>query len=124
MVEDLAKKIQEKAGITEEQAKIAAKVAQDYVEDRIAKTVEGKVTSILTDVSTLIKAQVHEALTGKPLVTIAERVGDFAEDAKEALGDLAEGAKERLGKFAGAIGSFFKGGSKEEPKKDEAKKDE
>ncbi|TAE47967.1 MAG: hypothetical protein EAY69_05760 [Cytophagales bacterium] len=125
-MEDLAKKIAEKAGITEEQAKLAAEAAQEYVESRIAQTVEGKITEYLKDISAMIKSQVHEALTGKPLITMAERVGDFAEGAKDKLEDFAEGAKDKLGKIAGSIGSFFTGGNKdkkeEEDKKEEPKK--
>ncbi|TAE68318.1 MAG: hypothetical protein EAZ85_14340 [Bacteroidetes bacterium] len=122
-MEDLAEKIAEKAKITPEQAKLAAEAAQEYVESKIAHTVEGKIAEYLKDISAMIKSQVHEALTGKPLVTMAERMGDFAEGAKDKLGDFAEGAKDKLGKLAGSIGSFFTGGKDKDDDKDEKKEE-
>ncbi len=123
-MEDLAQKVAEKAGITPEQAKIAVETIMQYVEGRVAPLIDAKVEASLKDFSVTLKGQVHEALTGKVLTSFAEKVGDFAEGAKDKLEDFAEGAKERLGSIASATKSFFGfGGKKEEPKKEESKEE-
>ncbi len=124
-MDNLAEKVAEKAGITPEQAKVAVETVLQYVEGRVAPLIDAKVEASLKDFSLTLKGQVHEALTGKTLTSFAEKVGDFAEGAKDKLEDFAEGAKEKLGSFANATKSFFGFGKKEEEKKEiEEKKPE
>lgn len=118
--QNLSEKVAEKAGITPEQAKIAVETVMQYVEGRVAPLIDAKVEASIKDFSIILKGQVHEALTGKTLTSFAEKVGDFAEGAKDRLEDLAEGAKERLGSLANATKSFFGFGKKEDKKEETA----
>ncbi|MCU0447779.1 MAG: hypothetical protein MUE85_23005 [Microscillaceae bacterium] len=121
-MEDLAKHIAEKAGITPEQAKLAADAAIEFIRLRVASAVDTKVEAALGNLVKTIKVDIHEAVTGEAPATWSEKIGDIAEDAQAKLGDLAEDAKEKLGKFAKSATSFFGGwGKKGEEKKLEDK---
>jgi hypothetical protein len=122
-MEELVKTIAEKAGIDEAKAKIAAEAAIEFIENRVARSIDNEVAKAVQTLAFTIKSEVHEAVTGEPAATTMEKLKGFAEGAKDKLEDFAEGAQKTLGDFAKKAGSFFGiGGKKEEEKKEEEKK--
>ncbi len=106
-MEELTKHIAAHADLPEDKAKLAAEAALDFIKKRVANTLDDKIVTATKNLNWLIKAEVHEALTGEPAATFSEKMGDFAEGAKEKLGDFAEGAKEKLGEFSKSAKNFF-----------------
>jgi hypothetical protein len=135
-MEALIKKIAEKAGIDEAKAKLAAEAAIEFIEQRVAKSIDEKVADAVQTMAFTIKSEVHEAVTGEPATTMMQKLttyaegakdklGDFAEGAKDKLEDFAEGAQKTLGSFAKKAGSLFGfGGSKEGEKEEKEEKEE
>lgn len=126
-MEELIKKITEKAGISEDKAKLAAEAAMEFIQDRVAHTIDTKIEVAFKNLKIMAKAEVHEAITGEPAATFMERMGDFAEDAKDKLGDFADAAKDKLGDFAKSTKSFFGGlvgGKKDDKTEDKDEKKE
>lgn len=127
MVDQLAKEIAAHASINEEQGKIAAEIAIEFIKKRVADKVDQKVNEVLTLTSATIKAEVYEAVTGEPKETFMEKASDMADDAKEKIGEFAGDAKEKIGEFADTARNFFSsrfGGGKKEEKKDDKKSDD
>ncbi len=106
-MEELTKHIAAHADLPEDKAKLAAEAAIDFIKKRVAATLDDKIVTATKNLNWLIKAEVHEALTGEPATTFGEKMEDFAEGAKEKLGDLAEGAKEKFGEFSKSAKNFF-----------------
>lgn len=129
-MEDLIKKIAEEAEISEDKAEKAAGAAVEFIKERVARSLDVEVEKILKDTNLLIKAQIHEALTGEPLPTIGERVSEFTSEAREKLGEIGEEAREKLDDFVksaqGFFGSFGKKNKEEEAskKKEESSDDD
>ncbi|EAY29105.1 hypothetical protein [Microscilla marina] len=124
MVDQLAKEIAAHASINEEQGKIAAEIAIEFIKKRVADKVDQKVNEVLTLTSATIKAEVYEAVTGEPKETFMEKASEMTNDAKEKIGEFAGDAKEKIGEFADTARNFFSNrfGKKEEEKKDDDKK--
>ncbi len=106
-MEELSKYIAQHADLPEDKANLAAEAALDFIKKRVANTVDDKVLTATKNLGWLIKAEVHEALTGEHDATLSERLGDFTEDAKEKFGDMAEGAKEKIGELSKNAKNFF-----------------
>lgn len=123
-MEELVKKIAEKAGIPEDKARMAAEAATEFINERVAHTIDNQVASALKNMTVAIKAEVHEAVTGEPAETFFEKMGDLAEGAKEKIEDFAGDAKEKFKEFAKTAKGFFSSFAtkKEEAPKEEEKK--
>jgi uncharacterized protein YabN with tetrapyrrole methylase and pyrophosphatase domain len=106
-MEELSKYIAAHADLPKDKADLAAAAAIEFIKKRVADTVDDQVLTATKNLGWLIKAEVHEALTGEPDATLSERFGDFTEDAKEKFGDLAEGAKEKMGALSKNAKNFF-----------------
>jgi hypothetical protein len=122
-METLIKLIAEKADITEDKAKIATEVAIEFIKERVAHTIDNKVSEAVKNMAWVIKAEVHEAVTGEPTKTWGEKVGNIADKASDKIEDFTEDAGKKLGEWASSAKNFFGFGKKEEEKKDE-KEDE
>lgn len=120
LVEQLTKKIAEKAGISEEQAKLAAETAIEHLHERVAHAIEHKVDAAVKLMAWTVKSEVHEAVTGEPPATLAKKIGDFAEGTQEKMGEMAEEAQKKFSELAKNAQGFF-GWGKEEKKDDKTK---
>ena len=123
-MEALIKKIAEHAQIDEAKAKLAAEAAMQFIETRVASSIDNEIAAAVQKLAFTIKSEVHEAVTGEPAVSTMEKLQGFAVGAKEKVGDVLEDAGEALSGFAKKAGSFFGFGGKKEEAKAEEKTEE
>lgn len=90
-MQELIEQLQEKAGLTAEQAKQSIEVVKEYVKGKLPPFIAGTVDNWFAGMADKSAAKKE---------SFAEKAGDFLDDVKDKVEDWSEEAADKAGQFA------------------------
>ena len=107
-MQDLIKQLQDKAGLTEEQAHKSLQTIKEYIQSKLPPMMQGMVDNFMgmqsADTDDFMEPADKKEPAVEKIKVVAEeakeKIEDFAEDAKEEAEAFAKEASEKIGEWA------------------------